>query len=785
MHESLASYLAGNAVFLAERLVACRESAENLALLGRCYYRAGQTARAYHTLKAVGSPEARYLFALCCKEMGRLSEAELALLPARMAAQPGAPPPQSQLEQRNDATGVPHGAAGLLLLGQLCRATDRRKDAVGYLQRALRLDPFLWTAYEELCAMGADEEAREVYAGAAAAAAAGAGGGATAYREALAALGQAVAGGGETSALGDGVAAMAITPDVATALGFGADVGATPVPNSVMPTTAARAQYRTPYEATPVGMAPLDGVTPTPGGPDFVTPTPGGTTADDVEMEATPTRAGAAGGAAEPPALARGGKAAAAAAHWGGEDTGGSHKVTDDGRMRKVANGRLFSAGMDSGTPAPRRSSRLAGKAASASRDGAAGGHAVHGLGLDSCGGAGSAAGPHPTAHTHAGLTPGALQGTGAAMALAAASSAGAGGRSPLGGALVLQLLHTLGEGVRHLAMYRCQEAIDAFVQLPASHYATGWVQCQVGRAHFEMVEYAEAERAFQWARRVCPHRLEGMEVYSTVLWHLKKEADLSFLAKETIAHDRHSPEAWCAMGNCFSLQREHEAAIRFFQRALQLRPGFTYAHTLCGHEYFTNEDYDKGLTCYRGAIRIDARHYNAWYGLGAIYLRQEKYDLAEHHFRRALNINPRSSVLHCYLGMAIHRNGRHGEALKQLCDGIALDPKNALAKFQKANVLMAVERYHDALAELEALKAQAPREASLYFLMGKIYKRLEQPDRAMVHFSLALDLKPSSSDANAIKAAIEKLSLPDDEPADDAIDEPADDAEDYAPAYY
>ena len=38
-------------------------------------------------------------------------------------------------------------------------------------------------------------------------------------------------------------------------------------------------------------------------------------------------------------------------------------------------------------------------------------------------------------------------------------------------------------------------------------------------------VDYPEAERAFAWARSVCPHRLDGMEVYSTVLWHLKKEA--------------------------------------------------------------------------------------------------------------------------------------------------------------------------------------------------------------------------------------------------------------------
>lgn len=39
-------------------------------------------------------------------------------------------------------------------------------------------------------------------------------------------------------------------------------------------------------------------------------------------------------------------------------------------------------------------------------------------------------------------------------------------------------------------------------------------------------------------------------------------------------------------MGNCFSLQKDHEAALKYFQRALQLDQYFTYAHTLCGHEY-------------------------------------------------------------------------------------------------------------------------------------------------------------------------------------------------------
>ena len=60
-------------------------------------------------------------------------------------------------------------------------------------------------------------------------------------------------------------------------------------------------------------------------------------------------------------------------------------------------------------------------------------------------------------------------------------------------------------------------------------------------------------------------------------------------------------------------------------------------------------------MGCYRNALRLDSRHYNAWYGLGTVYYRQEKYELSEYHFRHALSINSRSSVLFCYLGMAQH----------------------------------------------------------------------------------------------------------------------------------
>lgn len=71
--------------------------------------------------------------------------------------------------------------------------------------------------------------------------------------------------------------------------------------------------------------------------------------------------------------------------------------------------------------------------------------------------------------------------------------------------------------------------------------------------------------------------------------------------------------QAWCAAGNCFSLQREHDIAIKFFQRAIQVDPNYAYAYTLLGHEFVLTEELDKALACFRNAIRVNPRHYNAW----------------------------------------------------------------------------------------------------------------------------------------------------------------------------
>ncbi|KAI5083222.1 hypothetical protein GOP47_0002965 [Adiantum capillus-veneris] len=760
---SLQVYMYRNATFLCERLFAEFPSENNLHLLATCYFRNNQAHRVYHILKGEKSAQLRYLFALACYEMGNLVEAE------------------SALSQSGDPGGeVPNGAAGYYLLGLICRQTDRRQAAITHYTQALSLDLFFWSAYEDLCILGAEDEAAALYGDVALF---------HLQRQQLQWDPQSQHNSQD----------MMDSPTASKPRGSPYSIDASPK------------QTRLHINDMGVNLVSTSGIhTPSSGGVSlYTTPSPG------------PSQI-----PAGPPALNRTMHGMFGSSNTGGSGTSsflasqvgelsprGLHapaqqqrrKVMEEGKLKKVS-GRLFAE------PIPRRSTRLSGDSSvgTAQQSTSAGGGLLglssgNGMGNSSSGATGitgptTRGGNAPIlrsstsrrstvgllesnvdnarrtyeihddpgsdeggmASGRRGFTSGAEEDS-VARGRGSSSFPPRGRRSMEGALEILSLFRLLGEAFRNLCLYRCQDTLQAFSKLSQQQYATGWVLCQVGRAYFEMVNYPEAERAFSWARRVSPYRLEGMDAYSTVLYHMKKDVELSYLAQETVAMDRLSPQAWCVMGNCFSLQKDHEAALKYFQRALQLDPYFTYAHTLCGHEYVAMEDFKEGISCYRQAIRIDPRHYNAWYGLGTIYFRQEKFEFAEYHFRQALLINSRSSVLLCYLGMALHALKRNGDSLNLLEQAILADSKNPLPKYQKANVLMSEERYDDALKELGYLNEVAPRESSVFFLMGKIYKRLNMPEQAMHHYCIALDLKPSSADVNLIKSAIEKVNVPDD----------------------
>ncbi|XP_031381751.1 cell division cycle protein 27 homolog B isoform X2 [Punica granatum] len=705
VQNSLRHFMYKNAIFFSEFLCAEFPSEANLQLLASCYLQDNRAQCAYHILKGTQMAQSRYLFALSCFQMDLLNEAEAALCPAN-----------------EPIAEVPNGGAGHYLLGLVYRYTDRRTNAVHHFKQALSLDPLLWTAYEELCILGAAEEAAAVF--------------------------------------GEG-AAICIQKQYLhhTFASHNSHVS-----EEDRNLTSSR-NLVSAEEVSPRQLKQLSGnnVREVPGSCQGMTTSVRGAGQPPngvyhLSLYNTPSPIATQFSAAAPPPLCRnlqpnGSNTSTAAADSSPRSTINStiqaprRKFVDEGKLRKIS-GRLFS---DSG---PRRSTRLAAEAGANAGTNAA---SVAGNGtnnsskylgssklssaafrsvtvrkvpnwanenfdegmrnevFDDCrSNIVSGAGALPSVDNKA------LDQEGATMPCSGVLLNNS--KVLTGTAEILSLLRLFGEGYRLSCMYRCQDALEVYSKLPHKHYNTGWVLSQ----------------------------------------HLKEGMKLSYLARELISTDRLAPQSWCAIGNCYSLQKDHETALKNFQRAVQLDSKFAYAHTLCAHEYVALEEFENGIRSYQSALRIDSRHYNAWYGLGMVYLRQEKFEFAEHHFRTACRINPSSSIIMSYLGTALHALKRNSEALEMMERAILADRKNPLPMYQKAKILESLESFDEALEVLEELKEYAPRESSVYALMGMIYKRLNMNDKAMLHFGLALDLKPSATDVATIKAAMEKLHLPD-----------------------
>ena len=107
-------------------------------------------------------------------------------------------------------------------------------------------------------------------------------------------------------------------------------------------------------------------------------------------------------------------------------------------------------------------------------------------------------------------------------------------------------------------------------------------------------------------------------------------------------------------------------------------------------------------------------------------------------------------------MGMTLAANRDFAEALKYFEKSEALDGKNGLNKYQKANTLVKLEKYDEAVQVLESLQKDMPKEPPIPMLLGKIYKKLGKTEVAHTYFSLALDLE--SKDTQKIKGFIESL---------------------------
>ncbi|EJW86261.1 hypothetical protein WUBG_02830, partial [Wuchereria bancrofti] len=280
-------------------------------------------------------------------------------------------------------------------------------------------------------------------------------------------------------------------------------------------------------------------------------------------------------------------------------------------------------------------------------------------------------------------------------------------------------LFTTMVEHISWLAMlqcavatYRSNSVIGRYNLMPEKCKKFALARELLARAYLEKLDYTRATEILEELRREFPHRVAGMEILSTALWHAQDVRRLSVLAMQITEECRFCPEGWCVAGNCFSVQKQHDTAIECFERAVTINTRFPYAYTLLGHELLDSDHQSKAAAAFRRALLLCPTDYRAWFGLGLLHFKKEQVNLARVHLSRAVAINPFNSVLLCQLSVveqALHNNDT---AMELLQNALKISPDNAACRFYRARLLYEMHDYARCLEELNDLKLIAHDEA-------------------------------------------------------------------------
>jgi tetratricopeptide (TPR) repeat protein len=137
---------------------------------------------------------------------------------------------------------------------------------------------------------------------------------------------------------------------------------------------------------------------------------------------------------------------------------------------------------------------------------------------------------------------------------------------------------------------------------------------------------------------------------------------------------------------------------------------------------------------------------------LGTYYSRVERWDDAVGAFEKILSRDPDDGSVYAKLAYIYAQPGYpkrdDRKALEYLDRGLALNPDNFLGFFNKAIILIGMERFAEAEGPLRRAVALSPNYVAAHFMLGEVALRAGRIDEAVAQFREVLRLNPGDAAA-------------------------------------
>jgi tetratricopeptide (TPR) repeat protein len=190
---------------------------------------------------------------------------------------------------------------------------------------------------------------------------------------------------------------------------------------------------------------------------------------------------------------------------------------------------------------------------------------------------------------------------------------------------------------------------------------------------------------------------------------------------------------------------REDQATARDSDPAANGHDGPTPAalHELGLRHMQAGRHLDAQLCCVQ-ALAADPHHVDSLHLMGLLFLHARQYDHAIEWTTHANRQDPRGQYL-VSLGIALTRQGLHGEAFKAFDAAVSITPDDAETWLHHGGALAALQQPLAALTSYERALELNPRYADAAFRRGLLLRDLKRSEEALACFDLCERLLPDN----------------------------------------
>jgi len=165
------------------------------------------------------------------------------------------------------------------------------------------------------------------------------------------------------------------------------------------------------------------------------------------------------------------------------------------------------------------------------------------------------------------------------------------------------------------------------------------------------------------------------------------------------------------------------------------------------GTLFFQRGYLDQAETSFQQALRDDPSSAEALYGIGSVYLNQNKNAAARETFERVVKLpaNYPDTVPDAWnnLGVIATREGRVGDSVPCFLEALRLNPHHLLSLDNLGNAYRSQKRWDEASEVLQRALDVAPQDAEANYSLGMVFAQTDDTAQAEEHLQRALQARP------------------------------------------